>query len=152
MIKSPLCGKMILKKSKNRGGLLLLIDNSNNSLILPNGKYDSEKIYDLVYNENVRLSTIEFKYGIHKNDLLTILNEYHESHCTEEYSKEAYKGDVVSSYFTYEYNIYFIIGEVMKRNINSVMVQRIDGDELPMELLNRVILPIRELNIVKKKS
>lgn len=152
MIISPHCGKIVLKKSKNHGGLLLLTDKSNNSLILPNGKYDSEKIYDLVYNENVRLSTIEFKYGIHKNDLLTILNEYHEQHQIADYDKEAYKGDIVSSYYTYEYNIYFIIGEVLKRNMNSVMIQRLDGDELPDELLNRIVVSISELNIVKKKS
>lgn len=124
---------------------------SNNSLILENGKYDSDKIYNMVYNENIKLSTIEFKYGIHKNDLLSILNDYHEEHRTESYLKEAQKGDVVSANYIYEYNIYYIIGEVLKRNINSVIIERVDGDELPIELLNRIVISIKDLQIVKKK-
>lgn len=115
------------------------------------GKYDSEKIYNLIYKDNLSISTVEFKYGIHRNEILTLLNQYHSDNLTVDFLTTAHKGDVISTTYIYDYNMYFIIGEVIKKNLNSVIVNRIDGDELPIELLEKVVVGKNNLTILKKK-
>lgn len=114
------------------------------------GRYDSEKIFDMVCNQNISISTIEFKYGIHRNELLELLSEYHIKNKTDYYYNEVQKGDKVSFYYIYEYRSYFIVGRVRKKYMNSILVDRVGGDELPSELLDLIVIPSNAVTIMEK--
>lgn len=126
--------------------------NNNNSPIMVDGKYNPEKVYNLIHKENMSISAVEFKYGIHRDKILALLDDYHRENKTEDYLFNAQKGDLVSTTYIYEFNRYFIIGKIIKRNLNSVIVERTDGEILPVELLDKIVVSSKLIHIVAKNS
>lgn len=116
------------------------------------GKYNPEKVYNLIHKENMSISAVEFKYGIHRDKILALLDDYHRENKTEDYLFNAQKGDLVSTTYIYEFNRYFIIGKIIKRNLNSVIVERTDGEILPVELLDKIVVSSKLIHIVAKNS
>lgn len=124
----------------------------SSSPIIVDGKYDYDLLYKMVIIEKNPIASIEYKYGITRNDILACIEKYNEEHLTQDYLKNIQKGDLISFKYIYEFNFYFIIGTVIKKNINSLVVQWVDGDELPSELMNIVVVATKESKLIKKNS
>lgn len=133
-------------------GVKILVAKKNNqhSPLMKDGRYDSGKIYDMIENQKISLSTIEFKYGIPRNDLLEIISDYNISEKTESYYKEVQRDDIISFYYNYEYKTYLVTGKVLKKYTNSVLVRWVDGDFLPQEILNLMVVPSKAVTVISK--
>lgn len=133
-------------------GVKILVAKKKNqdSPLMKDGRYDSGKIYDMIENQKISLSTIEFKYGIPRNDLLEIISDYNISEKTESYYKEVQRDDIISFYYNYEYKTYLVTGKVLKKYTNSVLVRWVDGDVLPQEILNLMVVPSKAVTVISK--
>lgn len=122
------------------------VDRRKNSPVLTDGKYDAEKIYNLVEKENVAISYIEFKYGIHRSDIIRLINE-HGAGLEENKNNKSFivEGQVVEANYIHDYSLYKIKGTIIKKYLNSVIIEWLSGDELPAELLNKAVVPIKQV-------